>query len=39
MTLHARESALPFYAKLGYQRVGSRFLEIQLPHWEMRKSL
>lgn len=39
MILHARESALPFYAKLGYQRVGSRFFEIQLPHWEVRKNL
>lgn len=39
MTLHARETAVPFYHKLGYQRVGERFEEVTLPHWEMRKPL
>lgn len=39
MTLHARETAVPFYDALGYQRVGERFVEITLPHWEMVKEL
>jgi GNAT superfamily N-acetyltransferase len=39
MTLHARESAVSFYEKLDYQCVGERFLEIDIPHWEMEKEL
>lgn len=39
MTLHARESALAFYDQLGYRRCGERFVEVDLPHWEMEKSL
>ncbi len=39
MTLHARETAVPFYEKLGYERVGDRFEEVTLPHWAMRKEL
>jgi ribosomal protein S18 acetylase RimI-like enzyme len=37
--LHARESALAFYHHLGYRRLGERFYEIELPHWEMEKTL
>ncbi|MDZ7820392.1 MAG: GNAT family N-acetyltransferase [Candidatus Marinimicrobia bacterium] len=39
ITLHARESALDFYDQLGYRRCGDRFVEVNLPHWEMEKSL
>jgi len=39
MTLHARETAVPFYEALGYERVGERFEEVTIPHWSMRKSL
>ncbi len=39
MVLHARESAVAFYLRLGYERFGDRFLEIDLPHWEMKKAL
>ncbi len=39
MTLHARETAVPFYERLGYERVGERFEEVTIPHWTMRKLL
>jgi predicted GNAT family N-acyltransferase len=39
MVLHARETALPFYAKLGYATEGQRFVEVGLPHFQMRKVL
>jgi GNAT superfamily N-acetyltransferase len=34
---HVRESAIPFYARLGYERRGARFVEVTLPHFLMRK--
>ena len=37
--LHARETALPFYEKLGYERCSDVFYEIELAHYEMRKNL
>ena len=37
--LHARETAVPFYEKLGYVREGERFEEIGIPHYVMRKPL
>ncbi len=39
MKLHARETAVPFYERLGYERIGERFEEVSIPHWAMRKSL
>ncbi len=39
MTMHARETAVPFYERLGYQRYGERFQEVTIPHWKMRKDL
>src|SRR5262249_35924577 len=39
MTLHARDTAIPFYEKLGYTRVGEPFEEVTIMHWEMEKSL
>jgi predicted GNAT family N-acyltransferase len=37
ITLHARETAVPFYLNLGYQKVGEAFEEVGLPHWKMEK--
>jgi GNAT superfamily N-acetyltransferase len=34
---HVRESVIPFYASLGYELTGSRFIEVTLPHFPMRK--
>lgn len=39
MTMHARETAVPFYEHLGYERYGERFQEVSIPHWKMRKDL
>lgn len=39
ITLHARETALPFYRKAGYLVSGERFVEVTLPHWAMGKKL
>ncbi len=37
ITLHARETAVPFYLKLQYRKIGERFLEVGIPHFEMEK--
>lgn len=37
--LHARETAIDFYRKLGYQTVGDSFIEQTIPHIKMSKSL
>ena len=39
ITLHARETAVPFYLHLGYQIVGERFEEVGIPHFGMEKVL
>lgn len=39
MVLHAREVAVAFYDKLGYARVGERFMEVGIPHYKMCKHL
>ncbi len=39
LTLHARWSAVGFYRRLRYSTHGERFIEIGLPHVEMRKQL
>jgi predicted GNAT family N-acyltransferase len=39
MILHARETAVPFYLKLGYEIVGERFEEVTIPHFRMEKVL
>lgn len=39
MIVHARESAVGFYEKLGYARVGECFIEVALPHWKLVKKL
>ena len=35
--LNARDLAVGFYEKLGYQRVGDEFVEVSIPHWKMEK--
>ncbi|HAJ13136.1 MAG: YbgC/FadM family acyl-CoA thioesterase [Hydrogenophaga sp.] len=37
IVLHAQRSAVPFYDRLGYQRVGEPFDEAGIPHQEMVK--
>ncbi|MFH5803248.1 GNAT family N-acetyltransferase [Alienimonas sp. DA493] len=39
VTLHARATAVGFYEKLGYRRVGDEFIEVTLPHFVMQKRL
>jgi predicted GNAT family N-acyltransferase len=39
MVLHAREPAVPFYARLGYETFGEPFVEVTIPHRAMRKAL
>lgn len=39
VTMHAREVAVGFYEKLGYEIVGERFVEVGIPHFVMQKSL
>lgn len=39
IALHARQSAVPFYLRLGYAAVGDPFEEVGLPHQSMRKRL
>lgn len=37
--LHAREVAMGFYQKLGYQQVGDSFIEVSVPHFKMTKQI
>lgn len=39
IVLHARESAVGFYERSGYVVDGSRFIEVTIPHFPMRKGL
>jgi len=39
MTLHARETAVPFYLRLGYEKVGDLFEEVSIPHFKMEKKV
>ena len=39
MELNARKTAVSFYEKLGYDKIGEEFLEINILHSEMRKIL
>ena len=38
-TLHARQNAVAFYEKLGYEKCGADFIEVTLQHWKMQKTL
>ena len=33
--LHAQESVINFYSKLGFKRIGSQFFEAKIPHQKM----
>lgn len=37
--LHARETAVGFYEKLGYEVSGEQFKEVGIPHWFMQKNM
>lgn len=39
LMMHARKTAVPFYERLGYRPAGEEFLEVSIPHLEMRKKL
>lgn len=39
VVLHAREAALGFYLKLGYEVSSDVFFEVGIPHYKMSKSL
>jgi len=39
MMAHARETAIPFYVRLGYETYGKRFTEVKVPHFKIRKKL
>jgi len=39
ITMHARESAIPFYLQLGYEVIGDRFEEVNIPHYTMMKEI
>jgi len=39
MILHARDTAVGFYLKLGYESVGEEFIEVGVKHQEMVKYL
>ena len=39
MTMHARDTAIGFYQKLGYKVVGDEFIEVSVPHHVMEKML
>ena len=39
ITLHARETVVPFYLRAGYETVGETFEEVTLPHRKMHKWL
>jgi len=39
MIMNARETAVPFYLRLGYEKFGRKFTEVKVPHYKMRKDL
>jgi predicted GNAT family N-acyltransferase len=39
ITMHARKDAVGFYEKMGYKTVGTEFIEITIPHYNMEKKL
>ena len=39
LIMHARETAVGFYEKLGYKVVGDKFTEVTIPHFVMEKKL
>lgn len=39
MELSAREVAVPFYLQLDYEKIGDRYVEVNIPHYKMQKEL
>ncbi|MBS1705557.1 MAG: GNAT family N-acetyltransferase [Armatimonadetes bacterium] len=39
VVLHARETVVPFYLRIGYEPEGDRFVEVGIPHRRMVKHL
>ena len=39
LVLHARDTAVPFYIKLGYIPIGDAFVEVGIAHQKMSKTL
>lgn len=39
MIMNARKTAQGFYEKLGYKADGGEFIEVTIPHYEMRKNI
>lgn len=39
MECHARDTAVPFYKRLGWNEVGEGFTEVTIPHHKMEKRL
>lgn len=39
LTMHARNNAVGFYKKLGYDIIGNEFIEVTIPHYLMQKIL
>ncbi len=39
MVLNARDTAVPFYKKMDYEKHGKQFIEVNIPHYAMRKNL
>lgn len=39
MIMHARKTAMGFYEKIGYVKVGAEFTEVTIPHYVMEKEL
>ena len=39
LILDSRITAMAFYKKLGYRKIGRRFMELGLPHYLMEKPL
>ena len=37
--LNARDTAVGFYERLGFRKVGEEFVEVTIPHWKMVKNL
>jgi hypothetical protein len=39
LTLHARQSAVGFFERLGYSTIGACFVAVTLPHWAIDNML
>lgn len=37
--LHARDTAVGFYQRLGYEKEGEPFIEVTIEHWKMSKKI